>query len=340
MRSRLSKLVRLIFVLTLCVLASCARQSSSGQRPLPAPEGASSSSAAHWRVGPTIGKSDLLALDFIDNQTGWAVGEIDTTGQGGAIYFTTDGGTSWQAIAKTIEVLAAVCFLNKERGWVAGYAGRIERTDDGGKTWKTQRAEQQGEVFNSIFFIDERQGWAVGGAAGKGGLIFRTTDGGDLWEPVETGRVESFWAVRFSSPQRGWLVGEDGIIMASTDGGKTWSPQFSGTSHAVLSLSLTSSNSLIAVGEVGTILRSADGLQWDQMPAPTTETLNSIAADEHNRLWAVGTRGITITSVDGGLTWSTVASVSSRDLIAVAVTDAAHAVAVGSRGVSQVLQSN
>src|SRR5262245_14877640 len=115
--------------------------------------------AARWVVGPNIGSLDRLAVDFADEQTAWAVGEIDPGGAGGAIYQTMDGGRSWRPIARTNEILTSVHFVNLTTGWVAGHAGRIERTTDGGLTWRNERIEREGETLNSIFFIDERHGW-------------------------------------------------------------------------------------------------------------------------------------------------------------------------------------
>ena len=95
--------------------------------------------------------------------------------------------------------------MSLKTGWVAGHAGRIQSTDDGGLTWKPQRIEREGEVLNSIFFVDDRRGWVVGGS----GLVFHTTNGGETWGQAATGLVEDLWAVRFSSAERGWIVGQD-----------------------------------------------------------------------------------------------------------------------------------
>lgn len=330
--SRILKSYRLFFLLTLLALVSCRDNT-------PPPQGPSkeASSQNHWVPGPVIGNFDLLAVDFIDPQRGWAVGDIDPAGKGGAIYATIDGGRSWRSIASSPEVLSSVKFITPTRGWVAGYAGRIERTDDGGLNWKTQRVEREGEVLNSIFFIDDRHGWAAGGVVGVGGLILRTVNGGESWEPVETGRVENFWAVRFSSPTRGWITGEDGIILLTDDGGQTWKPLVSGTTKALIGLAAPPSGPIVAVGEGGVILRSDDGEKWTSVESDTKETLNSVVAAD-KIFCAVGQRGVTLRSVDAGQTWSASPTLSSRDLMAVDLIDETHGFAVGQRGVSQLLE--
>jgi photosystem II stability/assembly factor-like uncharacterized protein len=313
---------KLLIIFSLLALASCAKESSP--------------SSARWVAGSSIGKLDLLAVDLVDELRGWAAGDIDLEGKGGVIYATSDGGSSWQPVAATPEVLASIFFINPRRGWVAGYAGRIERTDDGGRTWKAQRAERQGEVINSIFFIDELRGWAAGGAAGAGSLMLRTTDGGETWEQIETRRVETFWSIRFLG-DRGWAAGEDGIIVATTDGGRTWTKQTGGTQRVLLGLAVSSSGKMVAVGEAGTILHSADGATWDEVESPVTETLNAVAA-AGDVFWAVGAKGATLSSRDGGRGWAKSEAVSSRDLAAIDLATPARGIAVGKRGASQLLQ--
>jgi photosystem II stability/assembly factor-like uncharacterized protein len=289
-------------------------------------------SEALWTAGTDISKFDLLAIDFVDQQNGWTVGDISP--EGGPLLRTTDGGNSWQVIARTTEVFSAIQFINSSTGWMTGYAGRIERTDDGGRTWKTQRFEREGDVLNALHFIDQERGWAVGGH----GLLLRTTDGGNHWEQIATNRVEDLWAVRFASGERGWLVGEDGLILATTDGGATWTKQKSGTAKALLGLTLLPSGSLIAVGQSGTILRSQQGSDWLPVTSGTTAMLNAVAAADSQTLWAVGSDGTSINSNDGGKTWKSFAPVSSRHLLAIDLVNSRRGFAVGRRGAIQKLQ--
>jgi photosystem II stability/assembly factor-like uncharacterized protein len=291
-----------------------------------------SSSLARGVIGPNAGTLDLLGIAFVDSQTGWCVGDIDPGGSGGVIHQTLDAGRNWRPIARTNEILTAVHFVNLKIGWVAGHSGLIERTDDGGLSWKPQRSEREGEMLNSIFFIDERRGWVAGGS----GLVFRTTDGGETWNKITTGRVEDLWAVRFSDLARGWIVGEDGLILSTADGGNNWVVQSSGTSRALLGLALSASAAIV-VGEGGTILRSAGGSDWRPTESPTHFALNSIAVSGNN-FWAVGAKGTIVGSTDDGVSWTYLPAVSPRDLNSIGLADATHAVAVGQRGVTQLLQ--
>ena len=318
-----------VVVLTFAACGGKAGTSSSGAadgKPATA-----SPQPATWTVGADLSRYDLLAVDFVDAQNGWAVGDISP--EGGPLLRTTDGGNSWKAIAKITEVFAAIQFLTPTRGFMAGYAGRIERSDDGGATWHTQRFEKSGDVLNSICFLDSDRGWAAGGR----GLLLRTTDGGKTWETRPTNRVEDFWTIRFPTPERGFIVGEDGLILTTSDAGSTWHQQASGTTAALFGLAVDTDGIAVAVGQGGTILRSEDGKQWSAVPANTTQMLNAVAAADHS-FWAVGARGVTLQSSDGGKTWAPAPGDARKHWLAIDMTGATSGVAVGRRGAIQRLQ--
>jgi photosystem II stability/assembly factor-like uncharacterized protein len=330
---------RLIFAfgvfLALCVLAACKSKNNAAPQPATNPPGNESDSLrqnpANWLAGTDISKFDLLAIDFVDPQNAWTVGDISP--EGGPLFRTTDGGNSWQQIARITEVFSAIQFLNTSTGWMAGYAGRIERTDDGGRTWKTQRVEQEGDVFNSLYFVDNERGWAAGGS----GLLCRTTDGGNSWQQIATNRIEDFWTVRFATAERGWIVGEDGLILATTDSGNTWVQQKSATTKALSGLTILPSGAIVAVGESGTILRSENGGNWQIVPSGTNEMLNAIAAFDKDALWAVGSGGAILSSNDSGKSWMVHKPVSARHLLAIDLISG-RGIAVGKRGAIQRLQ--
>jgi photosystem II stability/assembly factor-like uncharacterized protein len=337
--------LKLIVVAVLIAAAGCGRSEP--------PPTAAGPTAAAWTAGPNVGQLDLLGVMFVDERNGWAVGDIAPTGEGGAIYQSNDGGRSWRGLSRTTEILSAVFFVNLNRGWAAGHAGRIQRTDDGGATWRTQRLEREGEVLNSVFFVDERRGWVVGG----GGLLLLTADGGDSWEPIDTGRREDLWTVRFTTLEKGWAVGEDGLILSTSDGGRTWLQRPSGTTRALLGLAVAPSGPVVAVGAGGTILRSDDGERWSVVQSGTTATLNAVAAAAPEIFWTAGSGGTLLGSTDAGRSWqltsqsagpapasssSSLANqgidTSKSDLIAIDLRSSLHGVAVGQRGATRLLR--
>jgi photosystem II stability/assembly factor-like uncharacterized protein len=315
----------LFLPITLCVIGvvGCSRTSLTA-----------GSAEPHWTSAARAGSLDLLGVTLIDAKNGWAVGEIDPRGTGGAVYRTIDAGRHWERIAPKTEIFTAVSFVNPQTGWIAGFAGRIERTDDGGRTWKQQRAEHGSEALNAIFAIDDRRAWAVG----VRGTVVHTDDGGATWTATATGRNEGFWSVRFASPDRGWIVGDGGVILHTTDAGVHWSRVNSGTSKALFGLAAIAPSLAIAVGQDGTIVRSEDGTAWTEIASGVSENLNAVTAASTSRIVAVGARGVMLDSRDGGRSWSRAPSVSPLNLLSADLIDDSHGVAVGQQGVVHVYQ--
>lgn len=170
----------------------------------------------------------LYAVQFIDPNTGWIVGEF------GKIAKTTDGGKTWKEQQSTLiggDIVDAlslptffgVHFINAKEGIATGLDGRIAHTVDGGATWMFDDVNDQvtTPLFNGQLFADS-SGWAVG----TGGEVLRKKGIGETWQPADVGmRVQSWLRrVSFVDQNNGWVVGGFGLILHTRDGGKTWIP--------------------------------------------------------------------------------------------------------------------
>jgi photosystem II stability/assembly factor-like uncharacterized protein len=105
-------------------------------------------------------------------------------------------------------------------GVIAGY-GTIERTTDGGETWKYTNAQQ--DFFVSMSFVNDETGYAVGYT----GSILKTRDGGESWDRLRNANSlfespEYFNRVIFRDENVGYIVGEHGCFMKTEDGGNQW----------------------------------------------------------------------------------------------------------------------
>jgi len=129
------------------------------------------------------------SMYFIDKNTGFAVGRDNN---GGSIYKTVDGGTSWIDKAPGMPYSPGyIKFFNANNGIVAGgaYFGQpaVLVTSDGGENWTTQITSvpdgASSGSFLSEYFVDNNTGWAVGGS----GSILKfemTTSVEDIRNPV------------------------------------------------------------------------------------------------------------------------------------------------------------
>jgi photosystem II stability/assembly factor-like uncharacterized protein len=197
--------------------------------------------------------SALHDIRFIDNKTGWAVGEAQINGEvQGLVIATRDGGRSWsrQYLRDRTYVLERAKFADKKRGWVVG-ARVILQTEDGGHSWH-ERWFEEGEYLFDIIALNSDELLAVG----AGGLILHTLDGGRVWRKIDLpSEYKSTWlsCIYFKNAQRGWVAGNKGTIFATEDGGKSWHLESSGESSYLRSFATTNGR-LIAVGNDGMIL--------------------------------------------------------------------------------------
>jgi photosystem II stability/assembly factor-like uncharacterized protein len=135
-------------------------------------------------------------VHFVDREHGWVVGEE------GVVLATENAGVTWTRrstgladarsapkleripTANGVQVidagdrtpgftLSAVRFVDRERGWAAGYYANLGRslilaTTDGGATW-TVEADIAGEDLRALFVQGREWIWAVGARTREGG---------------------------------------------------------------------------------------------------------------------------------------------------------------------------
>ena len=148
-----------------------------------------------------------------------------------AIYLTSNGGRVWKPVNNN--QFAAVYSLDERTSWAWGEW--LERTDDGGKTWrKVYEVKDRIEII-STQFINRNLGWAAGvevpesfasvvrnpSAPQSNGILFHTKDGGKTWDRAAKPTDTLFRRVAFSDSKHGWLLGIDRLYR-TVDGGLTW----------------------------------------------------------------------------------------------------------------------
>ncbi len=219
--------------------------------------------------------------------------------------------------------------------------GRIQVTEDGGRTWTTVWQSTTADL-DWVGFADAQHGFAAGAtfpAASAAGtpLLLTTADGGRTWRairpslPASAAAAWSTLRFDFVSPSAGYAVtdadfsvgpGEIGGVLHTSDGGRTWtmSPLSGGT--ATGGLAFVGATTGFATGSsqtcLGAIWRTADsGATWHLLP-PTCSTafrLHSLDFVDAAHGFAGGGRtdkfGSTdwqavLATADGGKTWTTV----------------------------------
>ncbi|MEW8425032.1 MAG: YCF48-related protein [Candidatus Thiodiazotropha sp.] len=139
----------------------------------------------------------------------WLDGEhAVVTGEFGSLYFTGDGGESWERgndIPNEFYPMAA-WFSTLDEGWVAGLSGTILHTRDRGETWQRQASVSSAPIYNLI-----PQGERLY-ATGDNGTLLQLD--GDSWQRVpETPRLFSYLITAIPQGEKRLLVmGGSGTI--------------------------------------------------------------------------------------------------------------------------------
>jgi photosystem II stability/assembly factor-like uncharacterized protein len=150
---------------------------------------------------------------FYDRNLGFA----GNTGLG-KMYRTTNAGENWDSIK--YEPLTDIKFINNLTGWRTDNQpdSSMQKTTDGGLTWKRQRQPHEGNPFiisriKKFSVVNRDTIWGVGGEYYYGGsvvraLIYKTTNGGDTWgyqiPDTSFGIQGVFFHVNFTDKNHGW----------------------------------------------------------------------------------------------------------------------------------------
>lgn len=187
-----------------------------------------------WADLPAPGPYPLDAVHFMDTLRGVAAGGgIDSVSRiHSALLLTADGGETWREMSGDRETIyRAISFPTPRKGFVAGDAGALTVTEDGGGAWKPLPAHPVD--FRALQFLDEAVGFAGGfhrdgyrqGDDGTGGfgMILATADGGRTWRALdEASPAFPVIGIQFFSPRMGYTLEEGRGLRKTADGGATW----------------------------------------------------------------------------------------------------------------------
>jgi photosystem II stability/assembly factor-like uncharacterized protein len=334
---------------------------------VPAPTGltiwVTDDAGATWREQPAAGLPRLgpiAALTFADAEHGIAVVSLGNTPAPDGLFITQDAGRTWRpavlpslpdttpspspAATGSLDPSALAVWSGGETGLVGGTegsAGRVDRTNDGGKTWTTVWRPDAPVVYLVAFGSADAVAETCAPPDGDC-VLWRTADRGATWTAVGTTPA----AVSFSDALHGWRlvptatppgspVGGPGnaAIERTSDGGQTWQTTSTGPCGpggpialgptAIAAQSATSAW-LLCTGEPATIMEAKalavttdGGATWQVRAAtigsdpsgsvgqiPNTGHPSSLAIAPDGTAWMMGSRMLPLVSRDGGRTWT------------------------------------
>lgn len=279
-----------------------------------------------WTQASVPVSSDLVAVSFATETSGWAVGH------GGIILKTVDGGASWttqldgrqaakvtlahyerllaegavseQFLAEERSLLESegtqpfldVQFVNEMTGFVVGTFNRIFRTDDGGMTWLPwmDRTDNPGGLhFNAIAGHEEKVY-----LAGEQGTVWRLDRASGRFETVSTGYAGTLFGVLPVSARVLVVFGMRGSVFRTDDAGVTWEQIKVGSQAGVTSGTVMSDGAIVLVTQAGGLEVSRDqGRSFESLVPSQAMPYYGVSAAESGQLILAGAEGMRVEMV-------------------------------------------
>ncbi len=276
---RLNLLYRAILLTLVLSISSYAQQTDNWKWLNPKPQG-----------------NTIYAMDFVDDNTGYAAGNY------GTILKTTDNGSNWDNLSSGFSgKLLSIDFIDASTGYAGGENQKLVRTTDGGlswsslqlpsfpnssvldikfinsntgyvlgffifesRIWKTTDAGQSwitqttdgANYLNNLYFLDENIGFGSGGSLG--GQIIKTTNGGNSWSFIYQDNYKK-QSMAFVNATTGFVGSAEGRIYKTTDAGDTWNFALSDGGIDVMSLNFLDANTAFGFGSGSVYIKSTDG---------------------------------------------------------------------------------
>lgn len=126
--------------------------------------------------------------------------------------------------------LRSVCFINENIGWSVGDSGVIIKTTNSGTDWELKHSDSSYQL-NSVFFLDNKIGWAGGYEVTNQSILLKTINGGETWQRIDYNETYGIDHIRFFNDSIGWLIenreGYGGRFRQTINGGLTWNTKYS-----------------------------------------------------------------------------------------------------------------
>jgi photosystem II stability/assembly factor-like uncharacterized protein len=223
-------------------------------------------------------------LFFVDSLNGWT-GGYQYNGNS-YILKTTSGGENWEEILVD-HTPASIFFNNTDIGYIATNYG-IYKSTDGGKNWKQNYSDSV--HYNSIEFINDNTGWAVGEYL-QDLYLLKTEDEGVNWSRsliINDNMGDT--QIDFVNVLTGFVTAwGSGKIWKTTDGGDNWFELYSDSLSGHSFFDISFSDELIGyAGGAGVdfISTTNGGNTWTKKDIPFTFCVD--VKSDGSQIWVSG----------------------------------------------------
>lgn len=238
-----------------------------------------------WKRAKAPAAPLLTAVDFVDDQSGLAVGHDSV------ILATRDRGETWtQVFAAPAEQrpLLDVLFVTAESAIAVGAYGAYYESADGGRTWAARKVIADDKHLNAILDVGEA-GLVI---LGEAGTILASADAGKTWAPVTAPYKGSLFGGLIANDGAVVAFGMRGRIFRSTDRGKTWKQVDNPSVASLMGGDRLPDGALVVAGAAGTVLVSRDnGQSFVPLASGTTRSFGKALLGGPNEVLLMGEAG-------------------------------------------------
>ena len=243
-----------------------------------------------------------LAAFFLTEEKGY-VGTEE-----GEIFFTDDGGRSWETrFSGAWYEFRDLFFLSEDKGYALASYGDLYQTTDGGRSWTEVDLSALGwnPRLQDIWFTNDNDGFLIGEYT-----LYTTHNGGQTWVAVPEVQVSDIAKIKFDNEDAGFIIG-NGVMYKTNNGGDTWSVLYPGISPGGITGVTQSSGKIYIAGKsyyysyqsARSIAMSSDqGATWSTLNYFSDGHIYHIDFSIEKNGFITGENGLFKTE-DNGFTW-------------------------------------
>ena len=232
----------------------------------------------------------------------------------GEIFFTNDGGRSWETRMKgSWSQFRHLFFLSKHKGYAIVDWGELLQTVDGGRSWTVVDLSALGwnPRVRDILFTNDKDGFVIGEYK-----FYTTSDGGKTWTESQTISGSDVAKIKFFNENLGFVYAGNNVMYKTTNGGDNWEIIFSAISPGnIIGIAQSSGKLFIASKSYYYSDNTARSLAVSSDQGGTWSILNYFSDANLYRIdFSLEERGIVIgqngmfKTEDNGLTWNQAAT--------------------------------
>ncbi|HEX5024623.1 MAG TPA: YCF48-related protein [Agriterribacter sp.] len=214
---------------------------------------------------------------------------VFVSGSGGKIYFTSNGGDSFDSTTVADSGIYDAFFVSENMAYALG--DNLWKTTDGGNSWELLHAfTPPSRFYKTLFFSDEMNGW-VSVPTG----LFKTTDGGVNWVKIDSDLFSwTIGGIFFHDANSGYISNRNNILKTE-DGGASWNIVYTDPQGVAIDIHFVTRN-LGYFNTQKSIYKTTDGgLSWSKEVRLRQDGGNSGAVELHftdaNHGWVSGSLG-------------------------------------------------